>query len=122
VLLVRLFGAAGQYDRVAGLVAAALRGQLPLASTANSSSSSSSEAGSWPAAALQGVLAAAVGVWVAGGRPGLGLAMLDGLPAAGLRRLDCPQLAAALLALVDEQVGGGSTGSAAEGFRSYRMH
>jgi hypothetical protein len=31
--------------------------------------------------------------------------MLDGLPAAGLARLDCPQLAAALLALVDEQVG-----------------
>jgi hypothetical protein len=101
-MLVRLFGAAGQYDRVAGLVAAALRGQLPLASTTGSSSSA---AGSWPAGALQGVLAAAVGVWASAGRPGLALAMLDGLPAAGLARLDCPQLAAALLALVDAQVG-----------------
>jgi hypothetical protein len=102
-LLVRLFGAAGQYDRVAGLVAAALRGQLPLAS--DTGSSSSSEPQSWPAGALQGVLAAAVAVWAGAGRPGLALAMLDGLPAAGLARLDCPQLAAALLALLDEQVG-----------------
>jgi hypothetical protein len=104
-LLVRLFGAAGQYDRVAGLVSAALRGQLPLATTTgSSSSSSSSQAGSWPAAALQAVLAAAVAVWAAAGRPGLGLAMLDGLPAAGMSRLDCPQLAAALLAVDDPQV------------------
>jgi hypothetical protein len=100
-LLVRLFGAAGQYDRVAGLVSAALRRQLPLATTTGSSSS---KAGSWPAAALQAVLAAAVAVWAAAGRPGLGLAMLDGLPAAGMSRLDCPQLAAALLAVDDPQV------------------
>jgi hypothetical protein len=104
VLLVRLFGAAGQYDRVAGLISAALRGQLPLATRSDAPASSSSRAGSWPAAALQVVLAAAVGVWAAAGRPGLALAMLDGLPAAEVATLDSPQLAAALLAVVNDQV------------------
>jgi hypothetical protein len=106
-LLVRLFGAAGHYEKVAGLVNAALRGQLPLASAPTAAASSTNWAGTWPAGSLQALLAASVGVWSAAGRPGLGLAMLDGLPAAGHMSLDCPQLAAALLTIVDAEVRGG---------------
>jgi hypothetical protein len=70
---------------VAGLVSAATRGQLPLA-----------EPGSWPAAALQCALASAAEVWLSVRCPGLVLAMLDALAAAGGSSLDNAQLAAAV--------------------------
>uniref|UniRef100_A0A383W2K9 Uncharacterized protein n=1 Tax=Tetradesmus obliquus TaxID=3088 RepID=A0A383W2K9_TETOB len=96
-LLVRLLGAAGRYSWVAGLVSAATRGQLPLAEcdTAAAAAAAAPAAAvprGWSAGDLQCVLAAAAGVWLSARCPGLVLAMLDALAAAGGSSLDNAQL------------------------------
>jgi hypothetical protein len=75
-LLVLLFGAAGRYKWVAGIVSAATRGQLPLATQGASHNTAAAAAaegsGSWSASDLQCVLAAAAGVWMSARCPGVG--------------------------------------------------
>jgi hypothetical protein len=100
-LLVQLFGAAGRYKWVAEIVSAATRGQLPVATPGASHKPTAAAAaaggsGSWSASDLQCVLAAAAGVWLPARCPGLVLAMLDALAAAGGTTLDNARLAAAV--------------------------
>jgi hypothetical protein len=96
-LLVQLFGAAGRFKWVAGIVSAAIRGQLPLAGSNHLSAAAAAGAsGTWSASELQCVLAAAADEWLAARCPGLVLAMLDVLAAAGGSSLDNARLAAAV--------------------------
>jgi hypothetical protein len=109
-LLVQLFGAAGRYKWVAGIVSAATRGQLPLAtqgSSRNTAAAAAAGSGNWSASDLQCVLAAAAGVWLSARCPGLVLAMLDALAAAGGRTLDNARLAAAVIAVTSAGVSAG---------------
>uniref|UniRef100_A0A383WIR3 Uncharacterized protein n=1 Tax=Tetradesmus obliquus TaxID=3088 RepID=A0A383WIR3_TETOB len=103
-LLVQLLGAAGRYSWVAGLVSAAARGTLPLAECDTAAAAAAAVAGPrrWSAGDLQCMLSAAAGVWLSAGCPGLVLAMLDALAAAGGSSLDNAQLAWA----VTEATGG----------------
>jgi hypothetical protein len=107
-LLVRLFGAAGRYKWVAGLVSAAMKGQLPLAQPSTAAAAAAAGGPSrWSAGDLQCVLAAAAAVWLSVRCPGLVLAMLDALAAAGGRWLDNAQLARAVDAATCTEVSGG---------------
>jgi hypothetical protein len=105
---VRLFGAAGRYKWVAGLVSAATRAQLSLAEPGTVPAAAAAAGPSrWSAGALQCVLAAAADVWLSVRCPGLVLAMLDALAAAGGSSLDNAQLARAVDAATCTEVSGG---------------
>jgi hypothetical protein len=97
--LTQLYGAAGQYKTVASIVMAAVRQQLPIPATPNSSSSRSSRA-----EVVQTVLAGAAAADSQAGRAAAVACLLDGLIASGQGWLSHPGLAAAVLAAADDDL------------------
>lgn len=103
-LVVQLLGVGGRYDWVAHLTSLAIRHRLPLTAAATGSETGldgGSTTCTWSASDLQCMIAAVADVWLNAGRSGLALAMLDGLTAAGVFEVDCAELAAVVMNLVD---------------------
>jgi hypothetical protein len=107
-LLIALYGAAGEFQRVADLVMAAVRGNLPLGKEPQQQEENVSQHEVWSPPAVEVVLSAAAGVWLAAGAADVAVSLLDGLLVTGGAHITQPTLAATLLEAADkgqEQVG-----------------
>jgi hypothetical protein len=94
-LLIALHGAAGEFQSVSDLVMAAVRGNLPLGKQQQQHEV-------WSPGAVEVVLSAAAGVWLAAGAADVAVSLLDGLLVTGGAHITQPTLAATLLEAADK--------------------
>ena len=96
-LLLRLHGAAGEFQCVSDLVMAAVRGQLPLGGQQQQQHEE------WSPPAVEVLLSAAADVWLAADAADVAVSLLDGLLVAGGTDITQPLLAAAMLEGADKE-------------------